>query len=263
MPFPEKSRVIFRNNPLEQVICQLRFPPILKIDAEIPADFQERIRHQFPIFSESTELSVGQFEKDTPTPPEIFQNMIKPSEIKNYAFSSEDKIWRINLTRTFIALTSKKYERWEQFKEKLTIPLKALFDIYTPSYFTRIGLRYVDVIKRKELGLEGVSWRDLLNPYLLGMLGSEEIGDFVENFENTYEMSLSDKKSFARINTKFVKAKDSGEVCYVIDTDFFNSHKTSIDDAFKKLDYFTIRGSRLIQWCISDQLFEAMGPEKI
>ena len=58
MPFPNVPRVTYRNNPLVQVICQLRFPPILKIDAEVPADFQESIRKDFPKFSERNEFRV-------------------------------------------------------------------------------------------------------------------------------------------------------------------------------------------------------------
>jgi hypothetical protein len=36
MPFPAAERVTFQKNPLNEVICQLRFPPILKIDHHEP-----------------------------------------------------------------------------------------------------------------------------------------------------------------------------------------------------------------------------------
>lgn len=55
MPFPNSPRVIYRKNPLEQVICQIRFPSILRIDTEIPAAFQELVRSQFPLFEERQE----------------------------------------------------------------------------------------------------------------------------------------------------------------------------------------------------------------
>ncbi|MCH7755956.1 TIGR04255 family protein, partial [candidate division KSB1 bacterium] len=55
MPFPEVKRVIYKKNPLDRVICQLRFSPILKIDAEIPAEFQDMIRADFPNYSEKTD----------------------------------------------------------------------------------------------------------------------------------------------------------------------------------------------------------------
>lgn len=50
--FPETPRVIYAKNPLFEVICQLRFPAILKIDSEIPAGFQEKLRASFPLFRE-------------------------------------------------------------------------------------------------------------------------------------------------------------------------------------------------------------------
>lgn len=50
MPFPESKRVFYVKNPLAEVICQLRFPAILRIGAESPHEFQERIRDHLPLF---------------------------------------------------------------------------------------------------------------------------------------------------------------------------------------------------------------------
>lgn len=142
MPFPEVTRVLYRKNPLDQVICQLRFPTILRIDAEIPAQFQERVRRDFPHFSETSELRVPvPLDLQEQIPPEALRQVLQPSGNKNYGFSSEDGQWRINLTRTFIALTTKEYQRWERFKERLEIPLNALISVYSPDYFSRVGLR--------------------------------------------------------------------------------------------------------------------------
>jgi len=47
---PESPRVIYASNPLVDVICQVRFPRILRIDSELPVAFQEAIRDQFPLF---------------------------------------------------------------------------------------------------------------------------------------------------------------------------------------------------------------------
>ena len=95
------------------------------------------------------------------------------------------------------------------------------------------------------------------------LLNSDEVGDSVINFDNKYELKLSDNESTVRIRTKFVKAADNGEICYMIDSDFFNTNKTPIDKALPKLDFFNTRSSRLIQWCISEKLYNAMEPEEI
>ncbi len=130
MPFPEANRVLYRKNPLDQVVCQLRFPPILRIDAEIPAEFQEMVRRQIPNLTETSEwkLEVPPGLKDQIS-PEILRQILQSSGNKNYEFSSEDGQWKINLTRTFVALTTQRYERWEEFKEKLEIPFRALYGL--------------------------------------------------------------------------------------------------------------------------------------
>jgi len=262
MPFPTVKRVIYKKNPLDLVVCQLRFPPILKIDTTLPADFQDKIRKEFPNFSDSTNNPFPN-ELKSHIPENILIQLQKNSIRKNYEFTSDDNIWKINLTRTFIALSCKKYERWELFKQKLDIPLTALLDIYSPIFFTRIGLRYIDVIRRSILGLESVSWNRLLNDNILGLLGSNDLHDYIQNFENLYELTLSDNESKVKILTKFVEYKNNNEKCYMIDSDFYNDKKIKVETAKKKLDFFNKRATRLIQWCITDKLHKAMEPTKL
>jgi hypothetical protein len=57
--FPAAERVIYDVNPLEEVICQLRFPPILKIDEATLADFQECVRNSYPFYTVSNPLLPG------------------------------------------------------------------------------------------------------------------------------------------------------------------------------------------------------------
>ena len=54
--FSNEPRCIYRKNQLAEVICQLRFPEILKISAEAPVAFQEAIR--------TLEDGINQFEDD-------------------------------------------------------------------------------------------------------------------------------------------------------------------------------------------------------
>ncbi len=264
MPFPEYNRVLFKKNPLDRVMCQLKFPPILKIDTEIPVGFQEGIKDLLPNFQETSEFHV-----DMPAsvkanvPPELMQKALQSSGYKNYKFSSEDEQWVLNLTRSFITLTAKNYIRWEEFKENLNTPLNALLEIYAPKYFTRIGLRYIDVIKRSTLGLKELGWNEILQPYIAGILASPEVSDRVENFENTYNIGLSDNESIARIATSLVQTDADNETCFMIDCDFFNAAKIEIGSTMEKLDYFNVRASRLFQWCISENTHKAMEPSDI
>jgi uncharacterized protein (TIGR04255 family) len=263
MPFPETPRVTYKKNPLRKVICQLRFPSILKIDAEVPAAFQERIRKEFPVLSEKVEVQFEISQKmEGSIPPELLNQALKPTESRNYEFSSEDEQWVVNLTRTFVALTANKYYKWEEFRDKLVGPLNALLNIYSPTHFSRIGLRYIDVIKRSELNLGDTSWSELLQPYMLGLLGSSVVADRIQSYESLSEIRLSDEKSIVRIVTK-LETDPSGEPCFIIDSDFHIMMKTNVGSALDILDYFNKRASRLIRWCITERLHQAMEPENI
>ena len=48
--FPEKQEIKLKTAPLDEVICQVKFSPILSIAKELPTDFQEAIRNRFPGF---------------------------------------------------------------------------------------------------------------------------------------------------------------------------------------------------------------------
>lgn len=261
MPFPMSERVIYAKNPLKRVICQLRFPPILDIDASPPAGFQDQIRSEFPELQEQEELSI-------PLPREAQQ--IMPAEVlrqlsqsgrKNYEFGSPDGKLKINLTRTFLALTSTEYERWEVFRGLMKRPYRALCAEYKPAYFTRIGLRYVDVIRPAELNLATYEWQDLLEHHVLGMLGTSEVGRDVQATEATTVIRLDDDGSLARVLTRLNGHDEDRQ--FIIDTDFYHAGKTATDKAFEKLEFLHGNAYRLMRWCIKDVLHEAMGPAYI
>lgn len=172
-----------------------------------------------------------------------------------------DDNWKINLTRTFVALSTKRYERWELFREKLNVPFHALLQAYSPHSFSRIGLRYIDVIKRSELGLSDTPWEQLLQPYIAGVLSAPHVGMAVKDIQSRHDIELADGASIVRISTGFTESANGGELCFVIDSDLSNSTGTSKEDAMGTLDYFNLRASRLIRWCITERLHTAMEPE--
>lgn len=262
MPFPDVQRVIYEKNPLDRVICQLRFPPILKIEKEIPAEFQDQIRQEFPRYREKEELALPIPQQVQGELPSEFLRQALPIQSKNYEFSSEDGKWTVNLTRNFIALTTRQYRRREEFQKRLTGPVAALCSIYKPAYFSRVGLRYVDIIRRSALGLNSDEpWSELLKPHVLGLLSSSSaIAKDIRAFETTCEVLLEDQRSLVRVATALAEEQNTKEECFMIDSDFYNAENTDTAKVNEKLNYFHIRASRLIQWLITEKLHRAMEP---
>ncbi|MGQ9540407.1 MAG: hypothetical protein ACUVTY_04855, partial [Armatimonadota bacterium] len=47
--------------------------------------------------------------------------------------------WTVSLARDFLALTARKYTRWEQFRKKFTLAAKALQKAYAPAFHAGYG----------------------------------------------------------------------------------------------------------------------------
>jgi uncharacterized protein (TIGR04255 family) len=257
-PFPESERIIYAKNPLELVICQVRFPAILKISAEPPVDFQEPLRKDFPLFREVPPLDMG-----TGLPPELSAIMSKlmplPSS-KTYELTSEDGAWQITLTQDSLALLCKSYRRWEEFKSPLQKALALLEKIYKPSFFERIGLRYRDVIARNKLGLKDVPWSELLSKDLAGEFHSR-IADSVEGA--WHQLSLRLQGDAAKVTLGHGLGNKDGDVCYIIDTDFYTAERIGVDDAERILAYFNRQAGRVFRWCIAERLHRTMEPQPV
>ncbi len=259
MPFPAAERVIYNRNPLTEVIAQLRFPPILKIDQEAPAIFQDRIRSQFPFYEVRVEENILPVEVRRLMPPEIVEMFMTETRSKVHDFVTEDGNWRLSIAKNFVALATMHYTRWQEFREHLSEPLAVLHQEYAPSFYTRIGLRYRNVIRRSALGLNGAPWSTLLQPYIAGVLGAPSPGEeFVVNSAHRIEIQLADAGGLVRVMHGFLEFE--GERCYSIDNDLFFEQRIEVDDAFDKLDYLNGRAGRVFRWCIGDRLHLALEP---
>ncbi len=255
MPFPESPRVFYGKNPLEEVVVQLRFPPVLRVQAETPAPFQDQIRAAFPLYGRPATLSGLSLPMPLSIPPELMQ-LIAGGTQPAHEFRSADRIWTLTLNRDFIALSTTTYTKWSEFRDQLAKPLAALREIYSPAFFTRIGLRYRDRIDRKKLGLEGVPWTDLLNPQVLGELADPNIGPNVEHMLREIVIRLSGDEGRVRV----VHGLEQAGQHYVIDADFFIEGQIETGAAQNVLHSYNRRAGRLFRWCIQDRLHRAMDP---
>jgi uncharacterized protein (TIGR04255 family) len=252
------QRVIYERNPLEEVICQLRFPQILRIGTEPPAEFQEHIRADFPIYSE--EEPIGGL--PTNLPAEL-RGLIKSAfqvgtQFPTRRFSSGDGTWTVSLASDFIALSTTAYVRWEDFRNRLRGPLEALAAVYAPAFFSRIGLRYRDLICRSRLGLQQAHWSELLQPHIAAELTDENV-PVVEALHQVICALSGDR----RVRLVHGLRRVSEEQCYTIDADFFTEERTEIPDATTVLTDFNREARRLFGWCISPRLHDAMVPRAI
>jgi len=244
-----------------EVICQLRFPPILSINGHDPADFQEQIRDVFPQYSAACEQPPPTL-KSLPGQPPVVEPQ---SPFVNHTFRSADGAWQLNLTKNFISLSTRSYHDWKSFAGRLDKPLAAFIKTYRPAYFERIGLRYINAVSRRELGLEEHPWRDLIRPAYLGILMEEDVRvEGIHRATVDAEFAL-DSSCRAKIHAgpgmlknKDPRAAQDQEMKFILDFDLFMAGNISAPLAAGGMETLHNHADALFQGAITDELHEAM-----
>jgi uncharacterized protein (TIGR04255 family) len=255
MPFPDSPRVVYRRNSLEEVICQVKFPPILKIDAELPSQFQDDIRADYPLLEEAPAIAAN-------IPAEFVKMIPSLAGTTSYIFESGDHAWKVTLNREFLSLSTTDYKRWEQFSERLNKIVGSLQRLYRPSFFVRVGLRYRNTIKRSALDLGNVDWSELLQPWILGELSVPAVAPHIQQAVRDILLSLEHDGAQLRLRHGIVPIPGQ-ESSYSIDGDFFKEKRTEIDHAIGLLNAFNKEAGRLFSWCIKPRLRERLDPQPI
>lgn len=254
------KRVLFKKCPLAEVILQVRFPTILSINTKEPADFQEIIRIDYPIYQPGIE---SQQELQIVANNDTFMpSIINKQQNKNYAFISADGKYKINLTSSFISLSTISYTRWEEFSERFVHILKAFTSIYKPPFFERIGLRYVDIISKKTLELEDKAWKDLIKDQWLGPLASIDDKKVATMNTNT-EFILDDNITRVKVHTGLGNINGSLEQAFVADTDFIYIDTIPLGSANEILTTLHDHSRFFVKEIITELLYYAMEPTEL
>lgn len=257
MELSGKNRIQYEKNQIVEVICQLRFPTILSIDTKEPADFQDTVREAFPRY-------VLQVEK--------LPNAGGEQSVKNHTFISADGMYKLSLTRGFIAISTVRYTNWTDFAGWLDEPLGHFISVYRPAYFERIGLRYVNGFSREKLGLAPCRWSELISPQYLGTLALGDTDESkVSKSSLDLEMKLDDRcglklhagPGFIKRNIRTgsgIQAVQEKEARFIFDQDVYSGGNIKLQSAAEVLDAIHAHADRVFSGAITDKLHEAMEP---
>lgn len=251
--FSDESRCFYGRNQLGEVICQLRFPEILTINTNAPAEFQEAVRGQFPLYAVQKEAIPR-----NPGAPALPSGM-------NYQFATEDQLWRINLTSKFISLSCSRYTCWEDFAARLDQPLAAFIRIYRPAFFERVGLRYLNFISRKALELDFTPFSQLITPTYLGLLGDSEVSETTST-RSTVDADIAIRggcrvKLHAGPGMVRRAGQTDTEPKFILDLDLYMPGKVALNLSAGALQTLHAQAFPIFRGAITDTLHEAMQPE--
>lgn len=253
LKFPEKPEVPLANPPLAEVICQVRYPAILRIAKEQPTEFQDRIRQRFPEYGveQPFKLSIpgagAVGEPSAELPPRLLR------------FASKDGHTIATLTVDFFALSTTRYQHWSNFVDDLLVVSKAVKAIYRPAYASRIGLRYVNRLSRTTTGLDNIQdILGLVRPELTAVLRSEA---WSAPEEWTSQLVLPD--SDGKLALRFVFNSTEAEPYFQLDLDYFEQGKSALSGLSDRVGRYHQVIYRAFRWCLLDKSLAVFGSRPI
>lgn len=259
--FSNQPRKLYRRRQLIEVICQLRFPEILMIEAKEPAAFQDTIRQAYPQYGKKAEQ----------LPPQtVAGKPVDQGTVNNYQFISADNAWKVSLTKSFIALSTTRYTSWEEFAKRLDVILAAFIKTYQPSYFSRVGLRYMNAFNKAALGLADTPWQQLIAPGYLGLMADEDAAR--QNFIKCEQTVTATMPGGAKANIKcgpgLLRKVDNRtrqveeQKVYLLDLDVFFDGKMPLGQVTGALNIVHDNAASLFAGAVQQPLLDAMEPEE-
>lgn len=245
LTIPSVERVLFRKSPLRQVICQLRFPPVLSIAQEVPIALQEALRDEYPMFAEQPEVTIG-------LRPSSFAPVAGAST-RAWRFSDAEENWSVALAATFLAMDTSRSEHFEDFRRRFRRVWERAFDIHRVPFLTRVGLRYLNVLEKPSDADPRTYGPERITPALVGYLSSELAGGGI----------LSSRQEIHLPEAGFRVAIRCGldeEGNLLLDMDAFCQERTEVIAVDTLLARFNDSSYRLFRWCVTSKLFQEMGP---
>ena len=242
---PTFDRVLFKRAPLVQVICQVRFPPILEIGKETPVEFQKRIRSDYPEFEVMDAVSIS--------PATDAEKASFGSLTAVLKFADQSRQWTISLSPTFVSLDTKKYSSFEMFLEKFQKPWNAAQECYDLSTLTRIGLRFINKLHITPGENPARYWADRINPALAGYLGTELMQGGVS--QSQHEIRLQGDDYQLTIRHGLERKGD-----YRLDYDCYTDAPTSSEGIESLLAKFNDILYGIFRWSLSERLFNELEP---
>jgi len=248
--------------PVDEVAFRFDFPLILRLSNELPYVFQEKICKKYPVYNQQIEQEISIVAGgigDKPIAPTVSSR-----PMNSHTFQTENGDGLVTIAPGYFYFSTRKYVKWEEFKEEAYEIFNLFREIYAPQLYTRVGLRYLDVFVRSRYGLNDKKWSELINPEFLGQLSNENVdGNF---FNSACDIKFIDSIDRARItvaivvNDKDLAPMDMKEKCLLFDTDVYVADRIPSNNGEETLERLHSSASLLFKSISKPILDDAMEP---
>lgn len=247
--FPAVEEVPLAAPPLDEVVCQVRFPPILRIANEEPVEFQELIRGRFPELQKKHSFQLQLTEPGNPNPSSAESKPII------YVFANSANNAQVSLSPGFYAVSTGDYSGWNNFLEDLGLVHEMVGRTYQPAYATRIGLRYINRITTTNTGAT-------TSEELLGLVRAELTATLRGKvWENASEMAgvVNFSAPPAQMNLRYGYEVNESVPALLLDFDYFEEGQIDLEEVLERCAAYHEFIYRAFRWTVRDEALKQFG----
>lgn len=231
---PVVKSVKFPKNFLRTVVCELRFPTLLEFEPKAPRELQRATRKQFPVYDKQQNVSLS-------------PGALEAADV--HLFRSKSGIESVALRPSAVALETSRYSTFGPFLEMIRLVHGASLSFIDSDFFTRVGLRYINVLPAPADHLEGWLNEDLVKPLIEGVFGDvmiyrQEIRGTSQAGRYSFRHAIHDEeKSLTR--------------SYVLDFDFY-AETVEADEVIALLESLHEECYSFFRWAIGPRALELL-----
>jgi uncharacterized protein (TIGR04255 family) len=161
---PDVGSAHYKQNFIRMAVCELRFPTLFEVEAETPPlALSKAVRKEYPTHELLKNVNV---------------NLGGVAHSNAHAFRSKKGRWSVTLRAAALSLETSRYDSFDEFAERLAFVLKAAEGTIDSDFFTRVGLRYINIVP-----CEPETVGEWINPGLVAPLAAGTYGTVNEYWQ--------------------------------------------------------------------------------
>jgi uncharacterized protein (TIGR04255 family) len=251
--FPKVEDIPLRKPPLVDVVCQVRFPPILAITATPPVAFQDRVREAFPHLEAEHGLVV-----ELPGPGSPHERPQVGGTTTVYRFRSTTGTAAISLGQDFVAVSTSDYRGWPGFSDLIRLAVEAAQTAYRPADATRVGLRYVNALTLANTGAASATELVQFPRDELSVLLRTQVWNLPTRMLT--ELNLHDDHADLTFRIGFISNQDNPRV--LLDFDCYEEGAIALDSVESRTRRYHDIVYAAFRWSIPDDRLSAFEPQR-
>jgi len=231
-------------NFIRLAVCELRFPTLFEIEADRPpAAFARALRKTYPNHERAKNVNV---------------NPAGLEQATAHIFHSKKNRWQVTLRASALSIETSSYDKYAEFEERVQFVIDAAKSTIDSDFFTRVGLRYINVIPYQMTEIS--EW---VNSALVAPLGAGTFGDVDECWQQVRGTTDIGGYSFRHgVNANRSAPAAGAPSEYVLDFDFF-CEDVQVSDALEIVSQLHEREYAMFDWTLGPKMREQLGASKL